>query len=219
MENSKKVEHKDAGIGFQTKKFRLRGVTEILGSLPASNAIFTQFIASKAPKEELMEEEADFVSLEEKGTTVFARNPQTKELMLLDYQVKGLLKEGINVLKADNEIGAGRKKTDNYVFVFPRYIPIKRNGVSLLDEDEMYERPLRCQTMQGERVSLASSEMIRDPWEITIEIMLLNNKGTKASAPLTWNAIKQALNYGHFKGLGQFRNGGFGRFEWEEIKD
>ncbi len=217
MANEKKIEKVMQGPVIQTKKFKLIGITEILGSLPASSAIFTQFVASKAPSDELMKEEEDFVTLEEKGTTVFARHPQTQELMLLDYQIKGFLKESVNVLKADNGVGAGRKKVDNYIFVSPRYVPFMREGAALIEEDEMYERPLRCLTMQGERVSLASSEMVRDPWEIEIEITLLNDKGTKASKPLTWDIVEQALDYGQLKGLGQFRNGGFGRFRWEEI--
>ena len=83
--------------------------------------------------------------------------------MLLDYQVKGFEKEGINVLKADNETRRRPKETDNYVFVFLGIYRSKRNGVSLLDEDEMYERPLRCQTMQRGKGIPGKFEMIRDP--------------------------------------------------------
>lgn len=201
----------------ETKKYRLTGITEILGSLPASKALHTQFVASKAPTDQLMEEEADFVTLDEKGTTVFPRNPSTEEITLLDYQIKGFLKEGMNNLKSENGVAAARKKVDNFVFISPRYIPIKREGKNLIEEDDMLERPLRCLTMQGERVTLASSELIRDPWEIEFEITLVENDGTKKSKAINWDAIEEALNYGFFKGLGQFRNGGYGRFQWEEI--
>lgn len=199
-----------------TKKILITGITELLGSLPASSALHTEYIASKA--KEPQEDEADFVQLEEKGLTVFARKLGGNELILLDYQIKGFIKEAVNNLKADNGVGAGRKKIDNYVFITPRHIPIMREGALIIDEDERFERPLRAQTMQGERVSLASSELIYDPWEIVIEITLLNDKGTKASKPVTWDVITEALNYGFFKGLGQWRNGGYGRFRWEEIK-
>lgn len=204
-------------MNVETKKFRITGITELLGSLPASSALHTEYIASKAPGG-AGEDEQDFVSMDEKGLTVFARQPGGNDLILLDYQVKGFLKEAVNNLKADNGVGAGRKKIDNFVFVTPRHIPILRDGATIEDEDSRFERPLRAQTMQGERVSLASSELVNDPWTLEIEISLLHDKGTKASKPVTWDVVYEALNYGFFKGLGQWRNGGYGRFRWEEVK-
>ncbi len=202
----------------ETRKFRITGITEILGSLPASEEVYTQYIASKAP-DTPAEDETDLVQMEEKGLTVFARKPGGNELILLDYQIKGFLKEAVNNLKADNGVGAGRKKIDNFVFVSPRHIPLIRNGQPVIDEDERFERPLRAQTMQGERVALASSELVRDPWEIEIEITLLDNNSTKASKAVTWETITSALDYGFLKGLGQWRNGGYGRFKWEQIAE
>lgn len=202
---------------IQTRKFKFTGITELLGSLPASSTLFTNYVAAKAPKDDLMKEERDFVSLDEAGTTVFARDPQERHLILLDYQIKGLFKEAVNNLKADNGVAMGRKKVDNYVFVAPRRIPIIRAEKTLLEEDQMFERPIRCDTMKGERVGLQSSEMIYGPWEVTVEITLLNDKGTRVSNPLKWETVEDALNYGFYKGLGQWRNGGYGRFRWEEI--
>ena len=199
----------------ESRTYRLTGLTPILGSAPASRAIRTQYIASKAPTDKLREEEAAApFDLDEKGLTVFNRNKQD-QLCLMGYQIKGFLKGALTALKAQCKIAAAKGKIDNLVFVEPRYIPLKRDGQPIRDEDDILERPLRAQTMQGERVTLAASELVEDPWEITIEMTLIPNGGTAKSEALTWDAIEAALDYGAFHGLGQWRNADYGRFIWK----
>ena len=71
--------------------------------------------------------------------------------------------------------------------------------------------------MRGPRVSLAASEMIDLPWSVEFVVTLLPNPVSKSSAQVTWDAIETALDYGQFQGLGQWRNGGYGRFTWERV--
>lgn len=199
----------------ESRVYRLTGLTPILGSAPASRAIRTQYIASKAPTDKLREEEeAASFDLDEKGLTVFNRNKQD-QLCLMGYQIKGFLKGALTALKAQCKIAAAKGKIDNLIFVEPRYIPLMRDGQPLRDEDEILERPLRAQTMQGERVTLAASELVEDPWEITIEMTMIPNAGTAKSEALSWDAIEAALDYGSFHGLGQWRNADYGRFIWK----
>lgn len=200
----------------ETRTYKITGLTPVLGSLPASEELYTQFIASKDPKANKDEAE-DFIQMEEKGLTVFPRMPNGNEIIMVDYQLKGFFKEAINNLKADNGVAAGRKKVDNFIFIGPRFIPIMKDGKPIVDEDGRLERPLRASTMQGERVSLASSEVIDTPWELEFTVTLLKDGGTKASKPLSWDIVEEALDYGNFKGLGQWRNGGYGRFAWELV--
>ena len=203
----------------ESRVYRLIGLTPILGSAPASRAIRTQYIASKAPTDELRteEENAPF-DLDEKGLTVFNRNKQD-QLCLMGYQIKGFLKGALTALKAQCKSAAAKGKIDNLVFVEPRYIPLIKDGQPIREEDEILERPLRAQTMQGERVTLAASELVEDPWEITIEMTLIPNNGTAKSESLTWDAIEAALDYGAFHGLGQWRNADYGRFMWEQVEE
>ena len=199
----------------ESRIYKLTGLTPILGSAPASRAIRTQYIASKAPTDKLREEEeAASFDLDEKGLTVFNRNKQD-QLCLMGYQIKGFLKGALTALKAQCKIAAAKGKIDNLIFVEPRYIPLMRDGQPLRDEDEILERPLRAQTMQGERVTLAASELVEDPWEITIEMTMIPNAGTAKSKALSWDAIEAALDYGAFHGLGQWRNADYGRFIWK----
>ena len=203
----------------ESRTYKLTGLTPILGSAPASRAIRTQYIASKAPTDKLREEEeAAPFDLDEKGLTVFNRNHQD-QLCLIGYQIKGFLKGALTALKAQCKIAAVKGKIDNLVFVEPRYIPLKRNGQPLRDEDDILERPLRAQTMQGERTTLAASELVEDPWEITIEMTLVPNGGTAKSEAVTWDAIEAALDYGAYHGLGQWRNADYGRFRWEKEEE
>ncbi len=208
-----------AHLTKESRVYTLRGTTEILGGLAASREIRTQYIASKAPTPELMEEEAALgPDIEEKGLTIFPRDAQDN-LCLMDRHIKGFFKEALTALKPQLGIAAPNGKVDTLVFVEPRYIPIRRDGEKLRDEDSVNERPLRANTMQGPRVSLAASEQIDTPWEVTFEITLFPSAATAKSKALTWDAIEAALEYGELHGLGQWRNAGYGRFVYERTED
>ena len=206
-------------LQMESRVYRLKGLTPLLGSSPASRAIRTQYIASRAPSEELRaEEEANPFDSDEKGVTVFMRDGQD-HLCLMGYQIKGFFKGALNTLRPQLEIAAAKSKVDTMLFVEPRYIPVTRGGEMLVDEDEMLERPIRTEGPKGVRVALQSSELIEDPWEVEIEISLLPSRGSAKSNPLNWDAVETALDYGAYHGLGQWRNADYGRFIWERIDD
>ena len=208
-----------SNLNIESRVYRLTGLSPLLGSSPASRAIRTQFIASKAPTPELREEEAEAAfDLDEKGLTVFNRN-SNDQLCLMGHQIKGFFKAALLALKAQTKIAAPKAKVDTLLFVEPRYIPITRDDQPLRDEDEVCERPLRAQTMQGERVTLAASEQINDPWTVEFEVSMIPSEGTKRSEALTWEAVETALDYGAYHGLCQWRNAGYGRFLWTRVDD
>lgn len=93
-------------------------------------------------------------------------------------------------------------RKDGLIFVSPRMIPICFSG-----EMSECQRPLRAQTAQGERVSLANSEQI--PAGSTCEFEVLCMDDSHEKAVLEW------LNYGAMRGIGQWRNSGKGRFTYE----
>ena len=208
-------------VELEKRTYRLTGFTPILGSSPADPYVRTNYIASKAPDPVAAAEESNYLpEREEDKMTVFTRNPKSGALMLFDYQVLGFIKGSLESLTAQTGIKAPRGKVDRYVFVSPRFIDIKRaDGSILLEEDDVFERPLRAMTMKGERVSLAASEEIKDPWQITFTVSLLPNERSKVSASIKWEDIERALDYGELRGLSQFRNGGYGRFTWERVDD
>ncbi len=67
-------------------------------------------------------------------------------------------------------------------------------------------------TPLGPRVALIKSDYINVGKVIEIEIILIQHKEIK------WKTIEELLDYGKLHGLGQFRNGGFGRFNWKYIQ-
>lgn len=180
-----------------------------------------EFIASKAPDAATVEDEvaalgADAVA--DKGMTVFPRDPDGRPIFY-DYQIKGFFKDSCGMLsriggktetgkkKAVNESGritAYKKTIDGLIFVEPRMIPIVFDG-----EIGDCQRPLRAQTAQGERISLAISEEIPAGATCEFSVTLLDESHEKAV--LEW------LDYGSMRGIGQWRNSGKGRFDYEIV--
>ncbi len=186
---------------------------DMLATKAANKDLFTDFIASKCADDDKRKQEIETAEhCEEAGTTVFHRHPESGELMIWDYQVKGFLKEAGDVLRASkhgDELKpwrAMKKKVDNNVFIFPRMITLGKT-----EPDSVCERPLRAQTMKGERVSLTRSESIAAGTSFEIEIQVIEG------GPVKMDMVKQMLDYGALKGLGQWRNAGWGRISWEVI--
>lgn len=201
---------------------RLTFTEEILGTLPANDDIYRDFIGSKAPDASTVEDEIAALGVDgvvEKGITVFPKRDGVP--FFYDYQIKGFLKDTCSMLsrvcekdakgkklKASNESGkitAFKKIIDGLIFPQPREIPILFDG-----EIGLRERPLRAQTAQGERVALAISESVPAGATCQFDIVMLSDEHEKA--------VREWLDYGEFRGIGQWRNSGKGRFAWEEVR-
>lgn len=230
-------------ITNETRTYRLTGTTPLLGSNPANPKIHSEYVAAKAAALEKALEETAMLPNEEElkaelrekleqvktmGFTVFLRDGDDHHLVIGNHVVKGFLKAAMLTLKDQLGITSPKSKVDNLVFVGPTYLPIMRDGQPITAPDDYNERPLRAETMQGPRVSLASSEHINAPWYVDVSITLIANNAPKGKAgaedakpkskALTFDAIETALSYGAFKGLGQWRNGGYGSFTVERLK-
>ena len=192
-----------------------------LGTAPNDEDVYRNFIGSKAPDATSLEDEvaalgADAVA--EKGMTVFPRDGKGNPIFW-DYQIKGFFKDSCQMLgrvggkdesgkkKKVNEsskLTAYKKIIDGLIFITPRQIPIHMDG-----EMTVCQRPLRAQTMQGERVTLAMSEECPAASTIFFTVSCLS--------PEHAAAVREWLNYGFLRGLGQWRNSGRGKFVWEEL--
>lgn len=193
-------------------KVRLTFTDELLGTSSGNPELHREFIASKAPDAAKMEEEVAALgvdAVEEKSMTVFPRLADGTPF-LYDYQIRGFFKEICGAMKAisgtkSSKVKAHKKKVDNTIFVEPREIPLDLHGMKLGN----CQRPLRASTMQGERVALANSEVC--PEGTTCEFSVLCMVDDDADMLREW------LEYGRFKGIGQWRNSGKGRFTFEII--
>ena len=200
-----------AVIKFSDLRVELNLTTPLLGSSPATKDLHSQYVASKAASPWQAEEENSSVAAADKGVTVFPQD--STGLFLWNYQIKGFIKHAGNILKDAAAIKNLRGKLDDYLFVQERKVYLRRDGAVIVEEDEVLERPLRAMTMQGPRVSLAASEMVNPPASLTFTIRLLEHKEEKINMGL----IRNLLDYGALHGLGQWRNGGYGQFEWREL--
>ena len=54
---------------------------------------------------------------------------------------------------------------------------------------------------------------------VTFRLTLLENEGTPKSKAITWDTVETCLDYGEYSGIGQWHNGGWGRFVWERMPD
>ena len=204
-----------------TMKVRLTLLEGMLGTAPADADVYGSYIGSNAPDAASLEEEIAALGEEEvnrKGRTVFQKN-EAGQPIIFDYHIKGFFKDACSMLsrlavkdekgkkRSPNESGkltAYKKVIDGLIFVEPRQIPIIFEG-----ELGDCQRPLRAQTAQGERVALASSDEVPAGATMEFTINCLDESHLKA--------VREWLDYGKLRGLGQWRNSGKGRFSWEEI--
>ena len=212
-------------------KFTL--IEPMLGTTAGNSDIVRDFIASKvkdckdpnidkearaAEEVEAIEKTLEERTEEELGNAMTIFPTFCQKPYIWDYQIKGLLKaavlavcidsgnytkEQLKKLKLTNY--TYKRTVDNLWFPFPRRIMLDMPG-SLT----VIQRPLRAETMRGERICLAISEAapIGTTFECTIKYM----------NPIHGDIIRACLDYGELKGLLQWRNAGYGRFTWEEIE-
>ena len=195
----------------------------LLGTRPADPELHARFVASKAPDaktmaQELADHEVSVEDMEERQKTIFMKMEDGTPF-LYSYMLSGYLKETASALRKvpgteSSKRRAFKKLLDNNVFVrghvkgkprvMPLYMPI---DLDLTSTDN--QRPLRASTPQGERVALAHSEEAPAGTYFECDVYCDNK------ADMDW--IRELLDRGAWKGMGQWRNAGFGMFEWEEI--
>jgi len=200
------------------RKVALTFIEELLGTSSSNPELHSQFIASKSAdaekqKEELAALPAD--ELEEQSRTVFPREGDVP--FLWDYQIKGFFKDAaLSLMESDSSCiskGEDQKKLkmttytykrtiDNQLFIAPRKAMLVMPTGGVVGS---CQRPLRAMTMRGERIALAHSETVPAGTRCEFVVSMMNSRLEEF--------VEEALAFGRFKGLGQWRNSGKGRFE------
>lgn len=194
-----------------TYKLKVRFETPVLGSQPTRD-VATEFLAKKAGFATLPEDEIELLpDALERGTTVFHRLADGQPC-LMNYHLLGFLKEAGKVQngKVTGGVKALRSKVSSSIFISPRFLPlcIPKDG-----EVDYLERPLRAETAQGPRVALARSEMLPEGTWFVCGLEVL-------SGEITEEVLRDLLDYGWYRGLGQWRNSGaYGTFRYDLVKE
>ena len=183
----------------------------LLGTLAGDKELATEYILGKR-ENGVASDEVEALNntpeeVLEKATTIFAKDKEGVP-MLWDYMIKGFFKDACSMLRRvpgtkSSKVAAHKKIIDGLIFPAPRKIQI-----NVVGDIKILERPLRAETAQGPRIALARSESIPAGSFININVTCLDKK----LEPL----VREWLDYGALRGLGQWRNGSYGRFMYEE---
>jgi hypothetical protein len=177
----------------------------MLGTVPKDKEIYANYIKSVDPATD--DELETIQEVEEKGWTGF--HMQDGKPILYDYHIKGFLKAAARSMNRVPESHTAKLKAflkiiDGLVHVGPRRIALELPAGTVIG---VIERPLRAQTAQGERVTLARSDTVPAGTRLTFTVAVL---GAVSEAQL-----REWFEYGQWSGLGQWRNASYGRFTAE----
>jgi len=194
------------------RMIKLTFTEPILGTVTKDPEVYAAYIASKAAltDDELAEELATVEKVEEKGWTGF--HQLDGKPILYDYVIKGFFKDACGMLRRvarsqSSKLRAYKKEIDGLVFIEPRQmLLVLPDGVEM----GILERPLRASTAQGDRVALARSDTCPPGTTLTFSITVLGGN-------IDSETLAEWFDYGALRGLGQWRNAGYGRFVWEEL--
>ena len=181
---------------------------QMLGTVPKDKDTYEKYIAPKAPIVQNGIDEVETVPEDTTSTPGYTGFMEDDDgPFIFNYMIKGFLKEAGNTLKDVSQLNikALRSKIDAFVFTGPRKIRLPK-------PEGIVARSLRAQTAMGPRVTVVQSDYIPEGTLLECTITLLENKEIKEET------LRAILDYGEFKGLGQFRNGSYGRFTYELTK-
>jgi hypothetical protein len=216
-------------------KIKLNFIRKILGSQPANEDLKKSYITKKMmtgktgmSAEIAMDKVEDEISnlnnderiknvieeIDSKSLTVFFRDKE-KRIGISDIQLRGFIKDNFAFVGRNSKWITKRKGEDFFTdapfrdFIGSR-IMFKQDLFPFEiqpEKIEIFQRPIRVQTMLGPRVSITASESIEPPNSITIEF------ATTDDIKEEW--IPKIFDRGIFRGLGQFSNAQFGSFQYE----
>lgn len=216
----------------------------ILGSQPSDHELRRKYIAAKmitgktgmsgdiamakveGEIENLKKDEEYTKKIEEtgeKGLTVFYRDDNGQPA-ISDIQIRGFIKDAFAFVAKDLKIkdlqkkdGGDYKGEQKYRDWIGERISFDRQYYPFSGDIGYLERPIRVNIpMQGPRVSIAGSELCKNPSRIDFTIMTTED--------LSIEILKAILDRGMFKGISQWSNAQYGCFtyivnELSELKE
>ncbi|MGD8785801.1 MAG: hypothetical protein PVJ60_00120 [Phycisphaerales bacterium] len=206
-------------------KITAKLIESMIGTVPKNKKIFTDYVQNKMGEFQghpiktaaEMNEEIESVSDAcEKTATGFHND--VFGVFIFNYMILGNIKANIYCLTANGfcKVLAYKKSTDLFVKINPRKIRFYRDDEEhpIQYADNTIERSIRAQTPKGDRVFLGKGDVINRNSKFKFEVQLFkNDKG------LTPEVLVEALKFGKYNGLGQWRgSGGYGKYKLLSVK-
>jgi len=224
MAAAKKVESvitKKINESKRAFRIQIKLIEDYLGTLSSNPQIYTSFMYAKSVEkgdvsaEQVVNEseEINFPDESKAGLTIIAKDDNG--LFIYSQIITGFMKDkAINLMKI-SDVKQAKSKIQKFVNVIDKKIYFQRDGVNITKPDGINERPLRGMTPQGPITSLVASESLSAGATLEFDILLLGND------EITPQYLYEVFKMGNTHGLGQFRNGGYGKFiitRFDEIK-
>jgi len=207
-------------LGWEVATVTVTFTEPLLGTVPKDPEIWSTYVRDRAiaavAKQpgsetkiaEIVEEvdtvpEAAPVDEETRGWTSFHSDGDGP--FVYNYFIQGHLRDSAATLAKNLGIQALRSKLEKAVLIRPRRLHLAMAG-----DLTTVERPLRAMTPQGPRVTLVRSDAAPVGTTLTFRVYLLQLR----QAELTWDVIWTLFAYGANRGMGQWRNGGWGLYTW-----
>ncbi len=225
--DKEKVKEEREGIELEKFKISIKFISPILGSAPPQETL--SFYLAKQDEERKKQErrlkteqehqlsEATYTPEEklpddlpsEEKITRFRKDEHG--VYLTNFQVKGFFKSAGEALTLQLKVKAIKSKIDRYVFIMPHKLYLHRDGKIIQTHDQLNLRPLTAMTMQGKRTSITVSEQIDSADIPELEVTMIKN------SEITKDKLLSMLAYGTLSGISQWRNAGYGQFEYKLI--
>lgn len=191
-----------------TMKCKLTYLEEVLGMMPTGD--LREYLTQNAPTQAAVDEEMGALPAERDLVTVFPRFEDERPFFW-DFQVKGMFKDTCGMLHRvpgtlSADLKAYKKVIDGIIFVHPRKCPITLVEGGIIGK---CQRTLRAKTSQGERIAIAESESVPVGSFLEFEVELLDSR--------LEDTVKEWLDYGSKRGMGQWRNSGKGIYSWQQV--
>jgi len=169
-----------------------------------------------------------FKELKIKGVTVFFWDKEADRPAIGDHMIYGFLKASSEAIGRTRQAKAKKNKTtipkgtvltsisytqgliNQHVQCEEQFIPFDKDIKKNEDGQAYYlQRSLRAMTAQGPRVTLAKSEVVPSGAKIEFTLKVMKD------SPIDEEVLHNLFSYGSMKGLGQWRNAGYGQFSYE----
>lgn len=194
----------------------------VLGTLPKDTEIHKTHIVSKIVKNKtLSDEDRERLSAEEleaeyndpeamgaRGHTGFAM--EDGKPFVWDYWVKGFFKTAFQSLQETGDFGkikGYKTKVDRYLHVRPRKIFFDPSG-PIFELHRSLRVMMRVEGQFKMVVTVICSDALPAGSVLPFEIELLQNNS------ITIDMVEKALEWGRYEGMGQWRSGGYGKFDY-----